>query len=201
MTKKRTREEREDQKDDAYKKVYENFSYQAVPASGCPGSPHRYFASSYTAQASTGNSPRIPTMRIHRHANNLCVVTAGDLIPEGTIESVRLHHTEAPPSSAGSKRKHQSKLLRGKEACTLGVVRPDDILCTIRMADQSIVEIPCAVWGTVLEVNSLLKSDCTRLVRDPLFSGYLAVILPTGPFPPPRDEADETKYQGSENKT
>lgn len=193
MTKKRTREEREDLKDHAYRKAYENFSYQPVPPSGCPGSPHRYFESSYTVHATTEDAPRTSAMRIHRHANNLCVVTAGDLIPEGTIESVQLHHQEAPPSSAGSKRKQQSKLLRGKEEVAVGVVRPDDVLCTIRMANQAVVEIPCAVWGTVVEVNSSLTSDCSRLARDPLFSGYLAVILPTGPFPPPKDEADKSK--------
>lgn len=191
MTKKRTREEREGQKDDAYRKAYANFSYQAVPPSGCPGSPHRYFESSYIAQATADKAPRTSTIRIHRHANNLCVVTAGDSNLEGSIESVQWHHKEAPPTSAGSKRKQQSKLLRGKEEDALGVVRPDDVLCTIRMADQSLIEIPCGVWGTVVEINSSLISDCTRLTRDPLFSGYLAVILPTGPFPPPSGQADK----------
>jgi hypothetical protein len=192
MTKKRTREEREDKKDDAYRKAYENFSYQSVSSNGCPGSPHRYFESSYIVR-----STRLPqtslSIRIHRHANNLCVVTVGDLISEGAIENVQFHHREAPPSSAGNKRKQQSKLLRGKETCASGIVRPNDVLCTVRMSDQSIIEIPCAVWGTVVEVNSSLVSDCARLTQDPLFSGYLAIILPTGPFPPPKGVVDESK--------
>lgn len=196
MTKKRTREEREGRKDDAYKKAYEKFTYQSVPSSGRPGSPHRYFAASYSVQETGKPSLNQSTgMRIHRHANNLCIVTAGDLVSGGDIKSIQFHHKEAPPSSAGSKRKQQSKLLRGKEDSITGVVKPDDVLCTIQMANESKVEIPCAVWGTVMEVNPYYMSgECSRLVGDPLFSGYLAVILPTGPFPPPpKDEVDVPK--------
>ncbi|GAX12422.1 hypothetical protein FisN_2Hu253 [Fistulifera solaris] len=194
MTKKRTRDEREDKKDDAYRKAYERFSYTSVPSNACLGSPHRYFESSYIVRPTNDNLLQtFSSMRIHRHANNLCVVTVGNLISDKIIESVQLHHQEAPPSSAGNKRKQQSKLLRGKETSASGIVRPDDILCTIKISDQSIIEVPCAVWGTVVEVNSALVNDCARIKHDPLFSGYLAVILPTGPFPPPKRIVEESK--------
>jgi hypothetical protein len=41
----------------------------------------------------------------------------------------------------------------------------------------------CGVWGTVLEVNPNLSPDLLR--KDPDLDGYVAVVLPTGPFPPP----------------
>jgi len=48
-------------------------------------------------------------------------------------------------------------------------------------------ECRCGVWGTVLELNRrLLDAEHSSLVlRDPMMEGYLAVVLPTGPFPPP----------------
>jgi hypothetical protein len=41
----------------------------------------------------------------------------------------------------------------------------------------------CGVWGTVLEVNANLSPELMR--RDPALDGFLAIVLPTGPFPPP----------------
>jgi hypothetical protein len=50
------------------------------------------------------------------------------------------------------------------------------------------IQIPlsCCVWGTILERNHInLQQNPALLQHDPLLDGYLAVVLPTGPFPPP----------------
>jgi hypothetical protein len=45
------------------------------------------------------------------------------------------------------------------------------------------LSVLCGVWGTVLEVNANLSPELLR--RDPALDGFLAIVLPTGPFPPP----------------
>jgi hypothetical protein len=58
------------------------------------------------------------------------------------------------------------------------------------------IQIPAGVWGTVLELNTNVTPELLK--KDPLLDGYLAIIMPTGPFPPPlvvyqsqQDESDE----------
>lgn len=86
-----------------------------------------------------------------------------------------------------------------------GTVDPNDALCTITLSNGVEYEFKCCVSGTVLEVNNRLidfnwdgrsqnspchkaethrPSDPSLLLVDPLLDGYLAVILPKGPFPP-----------------
>ena len=90
---KRRREAKLKQKDDALEREYA-VTFSARPSSGRPATPHRHFESSYTcegrtASTSTGtddtpgsasSSEHERGQVIHRHANGLCVVTAGDII-------------------------------------------------------------------------------------------------------------------------
>ena len=44
-------------------------------------------------------------------------------------------------------------------------------------------QVPCGVYGSVIEINERLTVDLLR--NDPLRTGYLAILRPVGPFPPP----------------
>ena len=49
--------------------------------------------------------------------------------------------------------------------------------------DEAImVPIYAGVWGSLLELHTDVTPE--QLTQDPLLDGYMAVILPTGPFPP-----------------
>lgn len=80
-----------------------------------------------------------------------------------------------------------------------GVVAPDTILAKIHcridnttseMNDRTgttsttttTIPIYAGVWGSLLELHTGMTP--AQLVQDPLLNGYVAVILPTGPFPP-----------------
>jgi hypothetical protein len=178
-------------KQDPYKTAYQNFTYTPIPSTGRPGTPHRFFAESYDVVQKNGGSL---TMRIHTHRNGLCVVTAGDGEKRSCVESFEMHSKEAPASSAGAKRKQQSAMLRGKERSD--TVRPDHVLCTLLSETGEKEELPCAVWGTLLEINPRLSVNLLR--DDPLLSGYLAVVLPTGPFPPPSMENSNKSNLGAD---
>ena len=100
---KRRREAKLKQKDDALEMQYAGITFSARPSSGRPATPHRHFESSYTcegrtaiASTSTGtddtpgpasSSERDCGQVIHRHANGLCVVTAGDIIKKACSAS------------------------------------------------------------------------------------------------------------------
>ena len=226
-------------KRDHHGEAYQNFSFAPIPSTGRPGTPHRYFAESYqvfrhnicnSTRSDHGEDYKTTTtttttirkatdehddsachmkMRVHKHANGLCVVTAGDDLVLSLsslssskdtrlqLSSIEMKQTAAPATSTGNKRKQQSAMLRGKQKAWTdpGVVRPDDVLCTMQLTtdgdETRTISLPCAVWGSVLEVNPRLSVDLVQ--QDPLFAGYLAVILPTGPFPPRRDDADDKK--------
>lgn len=114
------------------------------------------------------------------------------LSSQRSISRLELLIQEAPTSSSGAKRKKQSSMLRRGTKQSLpyhqGIVRPTDILGRLyhqSQGDDGRLAIPCAVWGSVLEVNTRLLRSVEPLQTDPLLTGYLAVILPTGPFPPP----------------
>jgi hypothetical protein len=179
-------------KEDPYKTAYQNFTYTPIPSTGRPGTPHRFFAESYEVvhRANDGGSS---TMKIHTHRNGLCVVTAGDG-EKRLVERMEMHLKEAPASSAAAKRKQQSAMLRGKQRSD--VVRPDDVLCTLHCETGEKEEVPCAVWGTLLEINPRMSVNLLR--DDPLLSGYLAVVLPTGPFPPPSMENSSKSNLGAD---
>jgi len=45
-----------------------------------------------------------------------------------------------------------------------------------------VIPLRACVWGTILEINQGLTPKV--IMEDPLLDGYLAVILPSGRFPP-----------------
>jgi hypothetical protein len=148
--------------DFAYQEAYKDLTYVQIPSSGRPGTPHSFFKESYS----------VDNQIVHQHANGLCIVTAGRPMETTKIEFAV---QAAPHQSLAEKRKSQSKRLKGKQV--VDSVHPRDCLVTL---DD--VSLKCCVWGTILEVNDKLSSKL--LSTDPLLDGYLAVILPTGPFPP-----------------
>lgn len=140
---------------------------------------------------------------VHHHANGLCIITLGDSLAkakaqhdknkqqhdnenkdEMIISGIEFIAKKALGSSAGEKRKHQGKMLRGKSAAQQqqGVVTPATILANIRFENGQIQPIYACVWGNILELNEKVTPE--QLQKDPLLGGYLAVVLPTGPFPP-----------------
>lgn len=231
----------------AWENAYKGVNFQARISTGRPDSPHFLFASSHTMEsqpntfhdsATNDNNPinsnkssaskddtsifqggisPVPQV-IHRHVNDLCVVTAGDVptwlagrYPTFSIHNIQYMVQEPPPSSAAAKRKRQSKMLHNKKnvahaitpttvIATLTLVQETttnnantngeeendiDIDKTTKTTTQTVVTVPmyAGVWGTIMELNHGVTPQL--LVTDPLFDGYLAVILPSGRFPPP----------------
>jgi len=181
----------------AFEHAYANFTFTPIESSGRPGTPHRYFQESYRVKQATenqsdggqetdtaGNRQATPTQIVHKHANGLVIITAGDMLPDAsTVQKVEFLQQQGPVAnqSAGAKRKQQAKMLRGKDVP--GTVQPTDTLARIELANGSPLEMKSCVWGSVLEINTKLAS-CELIEKDPLLDGYLAVILPSGPFPP-----------------
>ena len=213
--------------DDAYDTAYRGFTYTPVASTGRPGTPHRFFAESYAVQQDAAASDDAKNkdntmMRVHRHANGLCVVTAEPPPPMSSEEEqeevatadrssstnnnedkIEFHVQAAPDMSLAQKRKRAGAMLRGKKSPLVddGAVVPSDPLVTVSTttATTRTRTYPAAVFGSVLELNRNLTVDVWR--RDPLLKGYLAVILPTGPFPPspPAAASDKTDRDTKNN--
>ena len=182
MDKNRSKKRR--RSDDAVAKAYNGVKFTPIPSSGRPGTPHRFFRESYRVdflpEDDDKQGKQHPPQIVHSHVNGLAVITAGDFVPE-TVDLVQLLVNEADVASqsAGNKRKQKAKMLRGKTVSD--AVFPKDALATVVSKDEEI-QLRCCVWGSVIEVNPNL--DTKLLQEDPLLDGYLAVILPSGPFPP-----------------
>jgi len=214
--------------DSAYARAYRGFSFEPIPSSGRPGTPHCYFAESYRVRRlgaeddDYGNETKkdlhrhddCPVAVVHRHLNGLAVVTAGNSDgggDGGELASAEFLVKQAPAQSQGEKRKKQAKMMRsgGKGKEIEHSVRPGDDLAVLRYSTaapggdggkepQALQQqqqqqqhqerrVPCCVWGTALELNARMVKDPGLVDRDSLLEGYLAVILPTGPFPPPEN--------------
>ena len=167
--------------DDALTKAYEGVTYTPIVSTGRPGTPHCYFRESY--EVDLGNHEDEPKQVAHVHVNGLVVVTAGNSswTSQG-IESVDVlvKVADVASQSAGNKRKQKAKMLKGKNVND--AVFPKDKLAVIRTKDGKEVQSRCCAWGSVIEINPNLSPNL--LQQDPLLDGYLAVILPSGPFPP-----------------
>lgn len=157
-----------------------------------------------------------PDQMVHQHANGLVIVTAGNAPLPTAIEKVEVTVAALEVQNMGLRRKMQSKMMRNK--AVQGTVHPTSVLANVQAQAESIAATDAAtatddatdnnnngqttairttttttplygcVWGAVVEVNPKLATRPSVLVEDPLLDGYLAVVLPTGPFPPrPRD--------------
>lgn len=185
--------------DSAYRDAYQGFTYESIPSTGRPGTPHRFFAESYSVKGeTTTGTMNASGMRVHQHANGLCVVTVGDAkskndnkqiisISDGDVATIQFHAKETPEMSTAAKRKRAGAMLKGKQSSkdenNIGVVRPNDLLLSVGVDGEHNSSFPCCVFGSLLELNQNLTAEL--LQKDPLLKGYLAVILPAGPFPPP----------------
>jgi glycine cleavage system H lipoate-binding protein len=52
-------------------------------------------------------------------------------------------------------------------------------------SNTTTIPLHCCVYGSILEINSRLSDHPQIIQDDPLLDGFLAIILPSGPFPPP----------------
>lgn len=209
---------------DTYQAAYSGFAFEPVVSTGRPGTPHCFFKNSYVVhyrqaafkkQEKEGaessvmaddavNIQKNTEMRVHQHANGLCVVTVGDALKLLLLKddpsrkekddddcdwTIQFHVPETPALSAAQKRKRAAKQLQGRDMRNeIGAVRPSDTLATLGH-----IQLPCCVWGSVLELNHRHNRTVDMLKTDPLLKGYLAVILPTGPFPPPTMALDGSR--------
>mmetsp|Transcript_16014 Transcript_16014/g.32845 ORF Transcript_16014/g.32845 Transcript_16014/m.32845 type:complete len:237 (-) Transcript_16014:1050-1760(-) len=176
-------------------------SYTAVPcASELPGG-----ESKEPGDDSSSDPLNIDIRQVvHRHVNGLCMVTAGEFSvpPSKVLKSVRFVAKEAPPCSNAEKRKRQAKMLRGRGKVD-NVVSPSTVIAELifegkpidensaneaatmqtRENKTTIIPLRACVWGTIIELNiNALKPEI--LSEDPLLDGHLAIILPSGEFPP-----------------
>ena len=176
---------------ESLREAYKSIDFSAQQATGHPRSPHRFFNESYVAtflrestdQAgeTTQSRPFELSQVVHHHVNGLCIVTAGSRLPhKGDISAFEFVATKAPPCSAAEKRKRQAKMLKGGKV--EDAVTPSTVLANLKLKSGERIPIYSCVWGTILEVNSALSVDL--LLDDPLLDGYVAIILPSGEFPP-----------------
>ena len=185
----------------AFETAYEAWTFPSIESSGRPGTPHRYFKDSFqiiSPQKTESNKDHYQI--IHRHANGLAIVTAGTLLKAHENQQVQSIDWKQSVStvaneSAATKRKQQAKMLKGK--ATEGTVQPHHILAEITLDNGTIVPLQAGVWGTILEINQQLTPQL--LMDDPLLDGYLAVILPSGPFPPRQKSLDAEGTSESTN--
>lgn len=175
--------------------AYDSISFSPIASSHHPRSPHRFFKESYNAVIEENisvpaiNNEDKPSFElsqvVHHHVNGLCIVTAGSKLPEKSmIADIEFVAKEAPTSSAAEKRKRQAKMLKGGKVDHS--VSPTTVIAKLSLKSGETVPIFACVWGTILELNRSLTPDV--LLDDPLLDGYLAVILPSGSFPPNRSK-------------
>jgi hypothetical protein len=175
--------------------AYKSISFSPLEATDHPRSPHRFFRDSYTTAFDTSISEKssidseknsLPecselSQVVHHHVNGLCIVTAGQNLPDrSTVAGIEFVAKEAPACSAAEKRKRQAKMLKGGKVDD--VVTPTTIIAKLKLESGDTLPLYACVWGTILEVNNSLTVDI--LFDDALLDGYLAVILPSGNFPP-----------------
>jgi hypothetical protein len=181
--------------------AYSSISFEARESTGRPRSPHRFFSSSHTATVSKDTEKGVPedtqkdqnaatsafniNQVVHHHVNGLCIVTAGEKLPP-SIKSIQFVAREAPACSNGEKRKRQAKMLKGGNV--EHSVTPSTVIAQLELENGETIPLYACVWGNILELNQSLTPEV--LVDDPLLDGYLAVILPSGNFPPKKEKSE-----------
>lgn len=185
--------------------AYEAVSFSPIGSSGHPRSPHRFFKESYVASFAKEESnigsqspPRASVelkQVVHHHVNGLCIITAGSNLPDKSmISALEFKAKEASTCSAAEKRKRQAKMLRGGKVDE--AVLPNTVIAELRQTSGETIPIFACVWGTILELNHSITVDV--LLDDPLLDGYVAVILPSGSFPPRDRNAVSGQEEGAD---
>ena len=59
----------------------------------------------------------------------------------------------------------------------------------IQEKETIIIPLYACVWGTIMELNNRNELTPKVLLDDPLLDGHIAIILPSGTFPPERNSA------------
>eukprot|EP00980_Cylindrotheca_fusiformis_P017147 scaffold5276_cov134-Cylindrotheca_fusiformis.AAC.14 len=166
------------------RKEYASAAFEERRSTGHPRSPHSFFETSHSVSF-TDLPPESPYMKhaikqvVHKHRNDLCIVTAGENIPSG-VKSIKLVANEAKACSGAEKRKRQAKMLKGKEV--EDAVSPSTVLAELQLESGEVIPLHACVFGSIIEVNENLTTEI--LADDPLLDGFLAIILPSGSFPP-----------------
>lgn len=174
--KKRQKRGRFEQKAKLVREVYQGFSYTPMPSSGRSGTPHRLFEESYQVQIASeaGNNPHLALLSpiIHKHANGLCVVTAGKFeLPD--VKDVRFLKQTAEMNATNTTKSDRKDAYNTK---------PHEALAVVELGDGAVIDLPSCVLGNIIELNDNLT--VATFVSDPLQDGYLAIIKPVGIFPP-----------------
>jgi len=105
---------------------------------------------------------------------------------------MRKRAREAPAFSAAQKRKRQTKMLQGQKV--EDAVSPSTTLAELELESGEKIALKACVFGTIIELNKNLTPEV--LNDDPLLNGFLAIILPSGSFPP-RERQDQGAKESS----
>lgn len=169
---------------------YDGIQFTPRDASGRPGSPHRFFSSSYlvsidsdkAGQTTNADSAISPQMKIqsegrqvvHRHANGLAIVTVGSLVKD-LLQKHQSEHADSSqkivikdfkymPQITSSQsvggKRKKARKMKGGENSP-GIVNPTDILAVVTFSDNTALELKCCVAGTLLELNNKLEMGDT----------------------------------------
>lgn len=214
--------------------TYSNIEFRPRPSSGRPGSPHRFFESSFDVVAAFDDAEKKTTdtdddgdttetkkddndndnvanhsrchQVVHRHANGLCIITAGNILQASKKEATAITSVDfavrVGSDSKSARGKHRAKKHKsstsGEANESDGIVSPTDPLCHVTYNDGTKVALHCCVGGTVIELNRRLDGQrgkaeegggqieegkkeaamASLLLSDPLLDGHLAVIMP-----------------------
>ena len=161
------------------KREYASIKFEERQAVEHPRSPHSFFETSHDIIFTDSDVPVEIKQVVHKHRNDLCIVTAGEKIPPN-VKSIKFVAGEAPAFSAAQKRKRQTQMLQGQKVDDS--VSPSTTLVELELESGDKVALKACVFGTVIELNKNLTPDVLK--HDPLLDGFLAIILPSGDFPP-----------------
>ena len=173
------------------KREYASIKFEEREPIDHPRSPHSFFETSHDIKLSDCNNSFEMQQVVHKHRNDLCIVTAGEKIPPD-IKSIHFVAREAPAFSAAQKRKRQTKMLQGQKV--EDAVSPSTTLAELELESGEKIALKACVFGTIIELNKNLTPEV--LNDDPLLNGFLAIILPSGSFPP-RERQDQGAKESS----
>lgn len=161
------------------KREYASIRFEERKPIDNPRSPNSFFETSHTILFSDAGEQSEVQQVVHKHRNDLCVVTVGEKIPSN-LQSINFVAREAPACSAAEKRKRQTRMLQGRKV--EDTVSPCTTLAELQLVSGEKIALKACVFGTIIELNNNLTPDVLK--DDPLLDGFLAIILPSGSFPP-----------------
>mmetsp|Transcript_33000 Transcript_33000/g.79814 ORF Transcript_33000/g.79814 Transcript_33000/m.79814 type:complete len:205 (-) Transcript_33000:21-635(-) len=173
------------------KREYASIKFEERKPIDHPRSPHSFFETSHDIKFSDSSNSFEMQQVVHKHRNDLCIVTAGEKIPPN-VKSINYVAREAPACSAAQKRKRQTKMLQGQKVDD--TVSPSTTLVELELESGEKIALKACVFGTIIELNKNLTPEVLK--DDPLLDGFLAIILPSGSFPP-RESLDQAAKESS----